>query len=98
RLFQLVSIAIENPVDLTTFGAFNMRVLNAPMALHAGLIEGDGLGMGVARTDIENIYEFSIAGTDISKSDTGKAHGGVVLFVYQVGVFAAFWIFGFLKL
>lgn len=97
RVFNLIQIALESPEDLAKFGGFNMRVLNAPLALKVGLFETSGIGAGLI-TVPGQFYEFSFFGESIHKEDVGKLNGGLVLFIYQIGVFGIFWLYGFSKL
>jgi hypothetical protein len=99
RLFYLINIALERPEDLSKFGGFNMRVLNAPLGIKAGLIDSYGLGVGVLPDEIvSSSYQFKFLSENVDKEDSGKLNGGYVLFIYQIGVFGFFWIVGIITL
>lgn len=98
RLFSILKETLINPEYATRFGAFNMRFLNTPMALQAGLIDGKLIGQGVGIESTGNIYTYNFLGTAHFKEDTGYAHGGLVLFIYQIGIFGFIWLFSFIRL
>jgi hypothetical protein len=97
RVFYLISVASENPENLSRYGGFSMRVLNTPMALKAGIFESNGLGKGIFPKDENESYAFTFLSQTIYKEDGGKVNGGYVLFVYQLGIFGFLWMFGFIK-
>jgi len=98
RVFHYLEIAMENPSALTKLGGFNMRVLNAPMAFQAGIMDSSGLGKGVGVREEGSIYNYDFFDTEISKLDNGKAHGGLVTFIYEIGLLAFIWYVGFWKI
>lgn len=97
RVFYLINVASENPEDLTKYGGFSMRVLNAPMSIKAGIFESQGLGKGIFPKDEHESYSFTFLSQKIYKEDGGSVNGGYVLFIYQIGIFGFIWIFGFIK-
>lgn len=97
RLFSLLDIAINNPSLLLKYGGFNMRVLNAPLAIKVGLFENNGFGNGLIN-ESNQFYTFKFFNLEANKNDTGRINGGFVLFIYQIGIFSFFWLYSYFKL
>ncbi len=97
RLFSLIDIALNNPVLLTNYGGFNMRVLNAPLAIKVGLFENYGFGNGIIN-ESNKYYTFNIFNINAYKNDSGRLNGGFVLFIYQIGFFSFLWLYAYFKI
>lgn len=96
RVFNLINIAIENPENLSKYGGFSMRVLNAPMAVKMGIFESNGIGTGLI-PEKGGSQKFTFLGQIVDKEDSGRLNGGYVLFIYQIGIFAFIWLTGFVR-
>lgn len=95
RVFYIFNQFSENWYEITKYGGFNMRAMNAPMAFYVGIIENSGLGKGVGVIEEGLDFNFNILGETILKTDSGRSHGGLITFIYQIGVFSIFWYISF---
>ncbi|AMC94064.1 hypothetical protein AOC36_08700 [Erysipelothrix larvae] len=102
----LIRMFLENPSSLKIFAGVTLRLGNPIRAFYGGLIVMRGLGFGIGSTILSDtllpqwlIDTLSITGIDIYWG--GRVRGGLVSFVYELGiiglVYIAYILFIFIK-
>jgi len=93
RLFEIINVLIENPIDISNQGAFTQRVYNTPFAIRVGLFGEFPFGRGLGKEVIISDYVVFDYIFYVKRAISNNAHGGMVGAIYQGGLLGLFWIY-----
>lgn len=96
RMFFLISVAIDNPKQLATFAGFILRSLNPIHSFIVGILMYKGLGVGLGFPGSDSVVSYSFLGPMFEGASigiSGRSHGGISSFVYELGLLSLPYIF-----
>ena len=89
RVFFLLSLAFENPEQLSQFAGFVLRTLNPIHSFLVGIIMFKGCGVGLGFPGSTETVDYSFLGPmfkDTVIDLSGRSHGGLSSLIYELGI------------